>query len=118
MPAPLAETHLAERLRTGGHDGTRLRTSGHDGTRLRTGGHDGTSLWTGGHDETILWTGGHDETILWTGGHDGRDSGMAAVTESSLRRHAHGPLAKRLMHTAHFSGNTSGVSKSSSDWLN
>ncbi len=30
----------------------------------------------------------------------------------------HGPLAKRLMHMAHLSGNTSGVSKSSSDWLN
>ncbi len=36
----------------------------------------------------------------------------------SLRRHAHGPLAKRLMHMAHLSGNTSGVSKSSTDWLN
>ncbi len=36
----------------------------------------------------------------------------------SLRRHVHGPLAKRLMHMAHKSGNTSGVSKSSSDWLN
>ncbi len=36
----------------------------------------------------------------------------------SLRRHAHGPLAKRLMRMAHLSGNTSGVSKSSSDWLN
>ncbi len=36
----------------------------------------------------------------------------------SLRRHAHGPLAKRLMHMAHLSGNTSGVSKSTSDWLN
>ncbi len=35
----------------------------------------------------------------------------------SLRRHAPGPLAKRLMHMAHFSGNTSGVSKSSSNWL-
>ncbi len=35
----------------------------------------------------------------------------------SLRRHAHGTLAKRLMHMAHFSGNTSGMSKSSSDWL-
>ncbi len=31
---------------------------------------------------------------------------------------AHGPLAKRLMHMAHLSGNTSGVSKSSLDWLN
>ncbi len=36
----------------------------------------------------------------------------------SLIRHAHGPLAKRLMHMAHLAGNTSGVSKSSSDWLN
>ncbi len=36
----------------------------------------------------------------------------------SLRRHVHGPLAKRLMHMVHLSGNTSGVSKSSSDWLN
>ncbi len=36
----------------------------------------------------------------------------------SLRRHAQGPLAKRLMHMAHLSGNTSGVSKSASDWLN
>ncbi len=35
-----------------------------------------------------------------------------------FRRHAHGPLAKRLMHMVHFSGNTSVVSKSSSDWLN
>ncbi len=30
----------------------------------------------------------------------------------SLRRHAQGPLAKRLMHMAHLSRNTSGVSKS------
>ncbi len=36
----------------------------------------------------------------------------------SLRRHAHGPLAKRLMHMAHLAGNTSGVSKLSLDWLN
>ncbi len=36
----------------------------------------------------------------------------------SLRCHAHGLLAKRLMHMAHLSGNTSRVSKSSSDWLN
>ncbi len=36
----------------------------------------------------------------------------------SFRRHYHGPLAERLMHMAHKSGNTSGVSKSSSDWLN
>ncbi len=33
----------------------------------------------------------------------------------SLRRHAHRPLAKRLMHTGHLAGNTSGVSKSSSN---
>ncbi len=35
----------------------------------------------------------------------------------SLRRHAHahGTLAKHLMHMAHKSGNTSGVLKSSSD---
>ncbi len=38
------------------------------------------------------------------------------MTSLSLRRH--GPLTKRLMHMAHLSGNTSGVSKSSSDWLN
>ncbi len=31
---------------------------------------------------------------------------------------AHRALAKRLMHMVHLSGNTSGVSKSSSDWLN
>ncbi len=36
----------------------------------------------------------------------------------SLRCHANGLLAKRLMHMAHLSGNTSGVSKLSSDWLN
>ncbi len=36
----------------------------------------------------------------------------------SLRRHAHGTLAKQLMHMAHLSGNTSGVLKSSSDWMN
>ncbi len=35
----------------------------------------------------------------------------------SLRRHAHRTLAKRLMHMVHLSGNTSGVSKSTSDWL-
>ncbi len=40
------------------------------------------------------------------------------LSSLSLRCHAHGPLAKRLMHMAHLSGNTSGVSKSSSDWLN
>ncbi len=36
----------------------------------------------------------------------------------SLRCHAHRPLAKRLMHMVHVSGNTSWASKSSSDWLN
>ncbi len=36
----------------------------------------------------------------------------------SLRCPAHGPLAKCLMHVVHLSGNTSGVSKSLSDWLN
>ncbi len=40
------------------------------------------------------------------------------VTSLSLRRHAHGPLAKRLMHMVHLSRNTSVVLKSSSDWLN
>ncbi len=35
-----------------------------------------------------------------------------------LRRHTHGPLAERLMHMVHLSVNTSGVLKSSSDWLN
>ncbi len=40
------------------------------------------------------------------------------IPSLSLRRHAHRPLAKCLMHMAHFSGNTSGVSNSSSDWLN
>ncbi len=45
-------------------------------------------------------------------------SGHTVKASLSLRRHAHGPLAKRLMHMAHLSGNTSGVSKSSSDWLN
>ncbi len=48
---------------------------------------------------------------------------LAKLSESfehslSLRRHAHGPLVKHLMHMEHKSGKTSGVSKSSSDWLN
>ncbi len=30
----------------------------------------------------------------------------------------HRTLAKRLMHMTHLAGNTSGVSKPSSDWLN
>ncbi len=48
------------------------------------------------------------------------DSSMSMVCQSSLslRRYAHGLLAKRLMHMTHLSGNTSGVSKLSSDWLN
>lgn len=40
------------------------------------------------------------------------------VASLSLRHHAHGPLAKCLMHMAHKSGNTLGVSKLSMDWLN
>ncbi len=40
------------------------------------------------------------------------------VSSLNLRRLAHVPLAKRLMHMVHLSGNTSVVSKSSSDWLN
>ncbi len=36
----------------------------------------------------------------------------------SLRSLAHGPLAERLMLTAHLAGNTSGVLKSTSDWFN
>ncbi len=43
---------------------------------------------------------------------------MIMLCGSSLRCDAHGPLAKYLMHMIHLSGNTSGVSKSSSDWLN
>ncbi len=43
---------------------------------------------------------------------------ISLVTSLSLRRHAHGPLAERLVHISHKTGNTSGVSKSSSDWLN
>ncbi len=39
----------------------------------------------------------------------------AVLGSISLRLRRHGPLAKRLMH---ISGSTSGVSKSSSDWLN
>ncbi len=40
------------------------------------------------------------------------------VCSLSLRCHAHGPLAKRLMPMVHLYGNTSGVLKTSSDWLN
>ncbi len=36
----------------------------------------------------------------------------------SLRCHTPGPLAECMMNTAHLTGNTSGVSKSSSDWSN
>ncbi len=39
----------------------------------------------------------------------------AVLASISLRLRRHGPLAKRLMH---ISGSTSGVSMSSSDWLN
>ncbi len=39
------------------------------------------------------------------------------MSSLSLRCHAHGTLVKHLMHMAHLSGNTSGVSKSLSDWL-
>ncbi len=35
----------------------------------------------------------------------------------SPKCHSHRALDERLMHTAHLAGNTSGVSKSSSDWL-
>ncbi len=41
-----------------------------------------------------------------------------ALISLNLRRHAHRTLAKHLMHMAHLSGNTSGVSKLSSDLLN
>ncbi len=34
---------------------------------------------------------------------------------SASRRHAYGPLAERLIHMEHKSGNTSGISKSSPD---
>ncbi len=49
-----------------------------------------------------------------------RDTGLTSTlcNSLSLRCHAHKTLAKRLMHMAHKSGNTSGVSNSSSDWLN
>ncbi len=40
------------------------------------------------------------------------------LSSLSLRRDVHRMLAKRLMHMVHLSGNTSGVSKSSVDWLN
>lgn len=36
----------------------------------------------------------------------------------SLRCHAHRPMAKRLMDKANKMGNTSGASKSTTDWLN
>ncbi len=35
----------------------------------------------------------------------------------NIINHTHGLLAEHLMHMAHKIGNTSGVSKSSSDWL-
>ncbi len=43
---------------------------------------------------------------------------MYSFGSLSLRLHAHGALAERTMHMAHEIGNTSEVSKSSSDWLN
>ncbi len=42
---------------------------------------------------------------------------LSHLVSLSLRRHAHGSLAECLMHMAHLAGITSGVSKSSSDWL-
>ncbi len=45
-------------------------------------------------------------------------SSLYSSSSLSLRRHAHGPLAKYLMHMVHLAGNTSGVSNSSSDLLN
>ncbi len=60
-------------------------------------------------------------TLLSTcGASSGRSwrSTMCLTSSSlSLRRHAHGPLAKRLLHMVHLSGNASSVSKLSSDWL-
>ncbi|XP_051741942.1 uncharacterized protein LOC127508209 isoform X1 [Ctenopharyngodon idella] len=41
-----------------------------------------------------------------------------STEQLSLRRHSHKPLAEHLMHIAHLTGNTSGVSKSSCVWLN
>ncbi len=41
-----------------------------------------------------------------------------SASSLSLSRHAHGPLAKHLMYIVLLFVNTSGVSKSLSDWLN
>ncbi len=61
----------------------------------------------------------HVSFILEVRGHSRAETfNVQEIPSLSLRRHPHGPLAKRLMHMAHLSGNTSGVSKSSSDWLN
>jgi len=43
--------------------------------------------------------------------------GLRVVPASDVT-HAYGTLAKRLMHMVHLSGNTSGMLKLSSDWLN
>ncbi len=44
------------------------------------------------------------------------DLKLFTITGTPIR-HACRQLAKCLMHTTHLDGNTSGVSKSSSDWL-
>ncbi|XP_057184023.1 uncharacterized protein LOC130550544 [Triplophysa rosa] len=66
--------------------------------------------------------GGAMEARFLKGGRSGVLCGRSQVCTKypslSLRRHTHRPLAKHLMHKAHFSGNTSARSKSSSDWLN
>ncbi len=43
---------------------------------------------------------------------------MYSFGSLSLRLHTHEPLAERMMHMAQEIGNTSEVSKSSSDWFN
>ncbi len=50
--------------------------------------------------------------------HTGSEEEFIKDIVSASRRHAYGPLAERLIHMVHKSGNTSGVSKSSLDWLN
>ncbi len=61
------------------------------------------------HSHTHLYIFLHIHKLLF--------KGLGSVS-LSLRRHAHGPLAKRLMHMVHLSGTTLGLSKSSSVWLN
>lgn len=46
------------------------------------------------------------------------DRNNESLWDPNLRRHTHEPLVERLMHKAHFTGNASADSKSSSDWLN